>query len=125
MNKDEKPFFADGSIVGDYKPLIKYWEILKRKHREKLDEAFLTREDFEEIKKIIYEKKKMNIVELLTILKNTFKPRIDREVAVEALKEVYGTIVDPETAVDRIASIMAGWLIEASKNTGIVRFSKD
>ncbi len=125
MNKDEKPFFADGSIVGDYKPLIKYWEILKRKHREKLDEAFLTREDFEEIKKIIYEKKKMNIVELLTILKNRFKPRIDREVAVEALKEVYGTIVDPETAVDRIASIMAGWLIEASKNTGIVRFSKD
>ncbi len=125
MNKDEKPFFADGSIVGDYKPLIKYWEILKRKHREKLDEAFLTREDFEEIKRIIYEKKKMNIVELLTILKNRFKPRIDREVAVEALKEVYGTIVDPETAVDRIASIMAGWLIEASKNTGIVRFSKD
>ncbi len=125
MNKDEKPFFADGSIVGDYKPLIKYWEILKRKHREKLDEAFLTREDFEEIKRIIYEKKKMNIVELLTILKNRFKPRIDREVAVEALKEVYGTTVDPETAVDRIASIMAGWLIEASKNTGIVRFSKD
>lgn len=124
MSEDEKPFFADGSIVGDYKPLIKYWEILKKRSRKKLDEAFLKREDFEEIRRIVYEKKKVNMIELLTILKNRFKPRIDSDVAVEALKEVYGVSVDPETAVDRIASIMAGWLIEASKNTGIIKYAR-
>ncbi len=124
MGTDEKPFFADGSIVGDYTPLFKYWGIVKGKDKKRFDAAFLTPEDFDTVKEIVEAKGKISIAEVLEELRKRFINRIDPEAAVEALREAYGATVDAETAVDRIAFIMAGWLLEAARSTGIINYSE-
>ncbi len=122
--EDEKlPFFADGSIIGEYKLLFEYWRILREKHRENmLDKAFLKREDFEYIRLLINIRKKMNLQELLDKLTDKFLERIDPDAAQEAFKNVYGIEIDREYARRKIAYVLAGWLIEAARNTGILKY---
>jgi len=117
--KDELPFFANGSLVGDYKPLRKYWEILRKKGFD-LDNAFLKREDFEYLDRRVKENPGIDVASLINELTQYFMDRIVPEAAVEACREAYGVSFDRDTAVKKIAYIMAGWLIEAGKNTGIL-----
>lgn len=116
----DKPFFADSSIVGDYTPLIRYWEILKKEKRN-IDDALLKPSDFKYIEQLIYEHDRISLAKLLENLTEYFYERIDPEIAARALEEVYNVKVELEHARRIIARIMAGWLIEASNNTGILR----
>ncbi|MET1160419.1 MAG: hypothetical protein ABWW65_05605 [Thermoprotei archaeon] len=115
------PFFADASIVGDYKPLKKYWELLKRRGKE-LDDAFLKREDFEYLEEVVNVNPGIDVESLLNMLTSRFVERVDCKVAVEAYKEAYGFELKEDEACKGIARIMAGWLIEAGRNIGILKY---
>jgi hypothetical protein len=119
---DEKPFFADKTIVGDYKPLINYWKKL-REMGESIDDALLKPQDFKRIGEIIKTRGRISLDELLSILTEYFIKRIKCNVASEVLKELYGVDIDQKYACRKIASILAGWLIEASKNTGLLKIN--
>ncbi len=125
MNADEKPFFANGTIVGDYKPLIAYWRILRKKgDTQAIEDSLLKREDFEKISRLVRDAGRISLEDLLVRLKQYFRKRVRSDAAVDAIREVYGVEVDPEDAVDRIAHILAGWLIEAGGSTGLVSIKK-
>ena len=117
------PFLADGSVVGDYTPLFHYWEIARRKGREELiEKAMLISEDFRFLERIV-EREKYSLHRLLNILEDYYTPRLDPGIAREALREAYGVDIWEEDARRRIARILAGWLIEASKQWGKIRFT--
>ena len=116
----DKPFFADSSIVGDYTPLIRYWELLKKEKRN-IDNALLKPSDFKYIEQLIKEQGRISLAELLEKLTEYFYDRIDPEIATRALEEAYNVETELEHARRIIARIMAGWLIEASNTTGILR----
>ncbi len=116
----DKPFFADSSIVGDYTPLIKYWELLKKEKRN-IDDALLKPSDFKYIEQLVKEQGRISLAELLEKLTEYFYDRIDPDIASRALEEAYNVKTELEHARRIIARIMAGWLIEASNNTGILR----
>jgi len=125
LNANEKPFFADGTIVGDYKPLIAYWRILRKKgDTQAIEDSLLKREDFEKISRLVSETGRINLEDLLVELKEYFRKRVRSDAAVDAIREVYGVEVDPEDAVGRIAHILAGWLIEAGGSTGLVSIKR-
>jgi len=117
--RSELPFFASGEIVGDYRPLLKYWEILKRNNCLSED-AFLTNEDFKFLQEIIKEIPALNVESLINMVKPRFLSRLKCEYASEAFREVYGIDIEAGEACSKLASIMAGWLIEAGSNTGIL-----
>lgn len=116
----DKPFFADSSIVGDYTPLIRYWELLKKEKRN-IDDALLKPSDFKHVEQLIKEQGRISLAELLEKLTEYFYDRIDPEIATRALEEAYNVETELEYARRIIARIMAGWLIEASNTTGILR----
>ncbi len=120
MRNRELPFFADASIVGDYKPLYKYWEILKKKSLP-LDKAILNRDDFKFLEEVIKTTPGLDVASLLNMLINRFIERIDCKLAVQAYREAYGIELSEEEACKNLARILAGWLIEAGKNTGILK----
>jgi len=114
------PFFADGSIVGDYKPLAKYWEILKRESRP-LDSALLNHTDFRFLEEVVNTSPGLDVASLINMLQHRFLERIDCRLAAQAFREAYGVELDEEEACKRLARIMAGWLIEAGKISGILK----
>lgn len=120
MNSD-LPFFADASIVGDYRPLKKYWEILRKKGSS-LDQAFLNRRDFDHLSEVVMFNPGIDLESLLNMFTSWFIERIDCEAAVEAYREVYGIELDKEEARKGIARILAGWLIEAGRSVGILKY---
>lgn len=121
-NNDEIPFFADKSVVGDYSPLYAYWKIMKEK-KKPVDESLLKPGDFVYLKELIEKEQKVNLAVLLEQLSDYFIVRIDCDVAKEAYKRAYSVELDKEDACRRLAKILAGWLIEASKNTGLIKLS--
>ncbi|AEM39488.1 hypothetical protein Pyrfu_1631 [Pyrolobus fumarii 1A] len=118
--KPTPPLLGDGSIVGDYTLLYRYWDELRRRGRN-LDNALLRREDFEKLRRLVEEHTSMTLEKLLSILTEEFLPRVDREAAMAAARATYGVELDAETAARRVARILAGWLIEAGKQSGILR----
>lgn len=117
---NELPFFADSSVVGDYKPLKKYWVLLREKGLD-IDKAVLTQEDFKYLEKIVEETGSIDLASLLDKLTDYFIDRIDCETALEAYRDTYGYVIDREEACRNMARIMAGWLIEAGKFLGIIK----
>jgi hypothetical protein len=125
LRGNNKPFFADGSIVGDYTLLIEYIELLKQNGlEEKIEKVLLSEEDFQYVKRLIESKSRINLDKLLEEATERFKQRIDPEVAVEAVKRTLKTTVSPRDAVEMISRIIAGWLIEAANTLGLIRLRK-
>ncbi len=113
--------FATGTIVSDYEPLFRYWELARRKGREDLvDKAMLENKDFDYIRRMVLEQA-LNLLEVLDRLEEYFLDRIDAETAVKSLEETLGIELDPEEARRRLARILAGWLLEAAQTWGIIR----
>ncbi len=121
MESERRPMFADGSIVSDYEPLFKYWELAKRINEELVSKAMLTNDDFNYLKDIV-ESGKTKLLDLIEVLKFRFKSRIDPKIARKALEESKGIDVDEDYARDYIAKILAGWLLEAGKIWRIIEF---
>lgn len=118
------PLFADGSVVGDYEPLFYYWEIARRQGREDVvEKSMLSRDDFRFIERLV-EEERIALTRLLNVLEDYYVLRVDPEVAREAYREAYGVDLGSEDARRRIARILAGWLIEAARQWGKIRFTR-
>lgn len=119
----DKPMLADGSIVADYKPLFKYWELAKKRSRELANKAVLSRGDLELLQEIIRGAAgtRLSLADLLDLLVEKIMPRIDPDIAYEAIREVYGIELEKRDAQQRVARIVAGWIVEAGKTWGIIR----
>ncbi len=118
--KPRPPLLGDGSIVGDYTLLYNYWEALRRKGGN-IDDAVLRREDFDLLRELVERHHGATLDRILDRLTEEMVKRVDREAAREAARETYGVEFDSETAARRVARMMAGWLVEAGKNTGMLR----
>lgn len=114
------PLFATGEIVGDYEPLLRYWE----KAGEKAGDSVLSNEDFRELQRLVAVEGVSRLDEVLDRLSLRFRGRVDPDAAAQALSEYYGTPVPPEEARDRIARLLAGWLVEAASEWNIIRLRR-
>lgn len=118
-----RPLLADGSIVGDYEPLFKYWEKAKKRGRGEEGNVVLRGEDFEKLEQLLRDSEgRISLADALEELALYFVSRVDPELAREAVEEAYGVAgYDSESARRIIARILAGWLIEAAKTWGTLR----
>lgn len=113
--------FANGTVIPDYEPLFRYWEIARKRGREDLvNRAMLENTDFDYIRKMVLEQA-LNLLEILDRLEEYFIDRIEPEIAVKALEETLGIELELEEARRRLARILAGWLLEAAQTWGIIR----
>jgi hypothetical protein len=117
--EEGKPFFATGEIVGSYRLLYTYW----RHAGDKAEESILREADFQKLQHLISQGY-TRLDQLMEKLRDHFRERIDTEAARKAAKEYYGVEMGPEEAVARVADQLAGWLIEAASQWGIVRIRK-
>lgn len=123
MGKErDKPFLADGSLVEDYTLLFNYWEIAKARDVSIAEKAVLSHKDFNELERIVNIFRGHSIVELINYFKNSMKNRIDPKIAVEAYKKTYGVEVEENIAVDKLATILASWLMEAARQLKIISY---
>ena len=120
--KSKKPLLADGSVVGDYEPLMKYFEIAKSVKPDVAEKSYPRSEDFNYVKNYVNTRGKSSLLSLLEDLTVTIIERVDSQIAVEAFKKAYGVELEPEDARRRIAKLIAGWIIEASKNLGYITY---
>ena len=112
-----RPFFASNKLVKDYEPLRRYLE--KTKGTEHYDKAFISEEDFKKLKELAHGKK---LGELWDELTELMKKRVDPQLAYEVLRESGYEVQSPEEAQERMARILAGWLIEAGEEWGTIKF---
>ena len=121
MSGSERPPWASGKIVSDYRPLYAYWRLARQRGREDLIEAStLRREDFESLRSIV-EGGTGSALELVERLASALEERVDPDVAAEAILEALGVRLEPEEARRRIARILAGWLVEAGEYWRILK----
>lgn len=122
MTSKWKPLFASGELVNDYEPLRLYLEEARSRGREDLvEKALLTQDDFTHLLDTM--RVTSNLLDLIEKLKPRFLERIDGEIAREAFKKM-GLEVDANFARERIAYIMACWLLEAGKHWKILSFKE-
>lgn len=115
---ERKPFLADGSVVGNYEPLYRYWENARRRG---LEEVAISAEELEEIEERVKHTGRLSLIELRNELAKKLITRVDADVAEEAYQSL-GIQLSREEAQKKIAEILAGWALEAAKNLGIVEF---
>lgn len=114
--EERRPLLANGSIVGSYKPLYRYWELARRRGAE---EAAITGEDLEEVRRAVELRGRVSLLELREELVRRFLPRVDPEIAREAYEGLGWRLTSAE-ARRRIAEILAGWALEAAKNLNMI-----
>jgi len=115
---ERKPLLADGSIVGSYEPLFRYWEAAKKRG---LEEVAIGREELEFIERRVRGSGRVNLLQLRSEVTERFLPRINPEAAKEAFESL-GMRLTPEEARQKIAEILAGWALEAARTLLIVDF---
>ena len=114
------PFFATGEIVGDYSLLYLYW----REAGDKAEEALLSEKDFQHLRSLLASGEQARLDQVLEKLRNHFRGRVDPDAAAKAAKKYYGVDVPPQEARDRVADILAGWLLEAASRWGMIRLRR-
>ena len=118
-NRNRMPPFASGRIVADYNPLFRYWEEARRKGREDLLEmAMLREEDYRMLRELV-EGRRMALADLLDEVRERLLDRIDPDLAAEVLAGTGLSATAPQ-AREFLASILAGWLVEAGEYWGII-----
>ena len=115
---ERKPLLADGSIVGSYEPLFRYWEAAKKRM---VEEVAIGGEELEFIERRVRESGRINLLQLRSEVAERLLPRIDPEAAREAFESL-GVRLTPDEARWRIAEILAGWALEAARALLIVDF---
>lgn len=118
MMGERKPLLADGSVVGSYEPLFRYWEAAKRRG---LEELTIGSEELKYVEERVRREGRVSLLQLLSELAERFLPRVDPEAAREAFESL-GLRLAPEEARRRIAGILAGWALEAARALSIVEF---
>jgi len=113
---ERRPLLANGSVVGSYKPLYRYWELARERGAE---EVAITGEDLEAVRRAVETRGRVSLLELMEELVRRFLPRVDPEIAREAYESLGWRMTGAE-ARRKIAEILAGWALEAAKNLNIV-----
>jgi hypothetical protein len=122
MSSSWAPPFASREVISDYEPLRAYLEVARRKGREDLiEKVLLKQEDFLFLSTMVG--RGLSLLEVISELKSRLMERVDGEVAREAFNTI-GLDVGSELARERLAYILAGWLLEAGKHWGILTFKK-
>ncbi|ALL01796.1 hypothetical protein Pyrde_1753 [Pyrodictium delaneyi] len=106
--------------MGDYEPLYLYWQ----EAGERAGESVLSNEDFKELQRLITREGLRRLDQLLARLQDYFLPRVDPGAARRALSRYYGVEIGEDEAAQRIASILAGWLVEAASEWGMLRLRR-
>lgn len=120
-SREWRPFFATKEIVRDYEVLRLYWEEARNAGREDLvDASMLTEEDFRFIEREA-SRSGRSLYELMSIASERFRSRVSGDIASKAFARL-GVNLSEEEAAERLAWILAGWLIEASKEFKIIWF---
>ncbi len=120
--KERKPLLASGKIIENYSLLFEYCRIHEKEKGVRAEDILLNRRDFDYIRKLVQEGVR-NVGELLSRLAYYYKSKIDSNIAVKAYANTYNIDVNEvskDIAVNELARILAGWLIEASENLGIL-----
>ncbi len=118
--KRRRPMFATGEIVGDYGLLYEYW----REAGEKAADSVLSEKDFGELRRLVQEEGVSRLDMVLERLKPLFRERIDASAAARAAEKYYGTRIPESEAVDRVAGLLAGWLVEAASEWGMIKLRR-
>ena len=111
---------ASGTIVKDYRLLIAYFEELNNLGI-KSETSYPTSEDIEFIVSSIRQGRVRNLAELIDILIERFRSRVNVIAALNACKKTYGEFNDGELAVHEVAKLLAGWAIEIAENLGLIK----
>jgi len=119
-SKRKRPMFATGEVVGDYEPLYLYWQ----EAGERASESVLSNEDFQELQRLVAGEGVRRLDQLLERLRDRFLPRVDPAAARRALSRYYGVDLGEAEAAQRIADILAGWLVEAASEWGLLRLRR-
>jgi propanediol dehydratase large subunit len=120
LDSSWSPPFASRELINDYESLRVYLEIAKSRGREDLVErALLSQEDFTLLSDLA--KRGLSVLDLMEALKSRFMERVDGDIAREAFKAL-GLNVSSDFARERLAYILAGWLLEAGKHWRILSF---
>ncbi len=114
----ELPFMASGIIVKNYRMLIEYFNELKRMGIDPRD-SYPRSEDLELVKNLASHNK--NLYDLLNELKDRIRKRVVVEAAIKAYRASTGVEPTPSEAVDEVAKLIAGWVIEIAANLGIIK----
>lgn len=115
---EEKPPFADKTIVGNYKPFMRYIALAKSKGIDVSN--IVIREDLDELEKLL-ERGVNNLSDLIEYLSRKIVNRIDCELARDVYREVYGIDYIGVDACNMLAKLISGYVIELAKNLGIVK----
>jgi len=116
------PPFASREVIDDYEPLRAYLEVARRRGREDLiDKVLLKQEDFTFLSTLV--ERGLSLLDLINELKIRFMDRVDGEVASEAFTAI-GLNMSSDLARERLAYILAGWLLEAGKYWRILTFKR-
>ena len=115
---ERRPLLADGSVVGSYEPLFRYWEAARRRG---LEEVAIGVDELRYIEERVKRSGRVNLLQLRSELAERLLPRVDPEAAREAYESL-GLRLAPEDARKRIAEILAGWALEAARTLSIVEF---
>lgn len=116
--ENKLPPYADGSIVGDYRPLLKYLELADSRGISR--EGLVIREDLDLLSQVLRNQERVSLKELLDMLTNRVINRLNCSLALEAFREVYRLDLDEDLACRKMAEIVSGWIIEMGKTFGIV-----
>lgn len=105
----------------DYEVLRLYWEEARNAGREDLvDASILTEEDFRFVEREA-SRSSRSLYELMSIASERFRSRVSGDIASRAFARL-GVALSEEEAAERLAWVLAGWLIEASKEFRIIWF---
>jgi len=115
---ERKPLLADGSVVGSYEPLFRYWEAARRRG---LEEVVIGGDELRYIEERVRREGRVNLLQLRSELAERLLPKVDPEAAREAYESL-GLRLAPEEARKRIAEILAGWALEAARALSLVEF---
>ncbi len=123
MERDEsrKPLLASGKVVGSYRLIFEYSRAYKQRKGSDKEPELLMSKDFSHLMKLV-EQGVTSLDKLLSELKNYYRDRVDPSIALEAYLNAMGLDkADPVEAVDAIAAVLAGWLVEAAETLGIIK----
>ena len=114
--EEERPMLATGKIVQDYRPLIKYLELISEDERTKV----LPRSSDIEMVRALVEQGYVTLEEILGQVIQVVKDRFDPALSCRVIEEVLGLELEENEAVNYLAKLLAGWIIEIAERLGVI-----
>jgi len=110
---------ASGKLLKDQRLLLKYFEYLDKMGIDR-SYSIPSSEDLNFLEKAVYEGR-LNLLEVLIVLKRRFISRVYREAASKAVEDIFGEKAEDELAIDMVAKDLATWTLEIAEALGIIK----